>query len=148
MRDLEMTIPIWVLLGFVAWTMLLLLLTTGVYRWWLILSAQAPISGFRADPVEGADWYRRGIRAHANCIENLPVYTAIVFALYVTGVGGAAVDALSICIIAARVMQSSVHVCLPQTNAVVTVRFTFFFVQFLCFAALIVVIVRSVVPTA
>jgi uncharacterized MAPEG superfamily protein len=104
---------------------LLLLATVGVYRWSRILTGRVPIRDFRADHVEGEDWYRRSMRAHANCIENLPVFGAIVFALYVAGVGGSAVNFLSISVLGARVIQSLVHVCLVQTNTVAAVRFAF-----------------------
>jgi len=111
-----MTVPVWTLLGFAAWTVLLLLATVGVYRWSRILTGRVPIRDFRADRVEREEWYRRSMRAHANCIENLPVFGAIVLALYVAGVGGAAVDFLCIAILVARVAQSLVHVCLEQTT--------------------------------
>jgi len=61
-----MTVPVWMLLGFAAWTVLLLLSTVGVYRWSRILTGRVPIRDFRADQVEGEDWYRRSMRAHAN----------------------------------------------------------------------------------
>jgi len=143
-----MPTPIWMLLGFATWTVLLLLSTIGVYRWSRILTGHTPIKEFRADQVEGADWYRRSMRAHANCIENLPVFGAIVFALYVSQLSGATISYLCIAVLVARVMQSMVHVCLPQTNAVSAVRFTFFFVQIVCFVTLIVMIVRHATSTA
>ena len=86
-----MITPTSMLLGFAAWTVLLLALTIGVYRWVLIFSGRAQVNAFRADQVEGADWYKRAMRAHANCVENLPVFCAIVFALYVSGVVGGTV---------------------------------------------------------
>jgi uncharacterized MAPEG superfamily protein len=138
-----MTVPVWMLLGFAAWTVLLLLATVGMYRWSRILTGRVPIRDFRADQIEGEDWYRRAMRAHANCIENLPVFGAIVLALYVSGVGGSAVNYLSISVLVARVIQSLVHVCLEQTNTVVSVRFAFFFVQLASFLALIVMVVRQ-----
>ena len=136
------------LLGFATWTVLLLLSTIGVYRWSRILTGHTPIKEFRADQVEGADWYRRSMRAHANCIENLPVFGAIVFALYVSQLSGATISYLCIAVLVARVMQSMVHVCLPQTNAVSAVRFMFFFVQIACFVTLIVMIVRHAASMA
>ena len=139
-----MTVPVWMLLGFAAWTVILLLATIGVYRWSRILTGRAAIRDFRADQVEGEDWYRRAMRAHANCIENLPVFGAIVFALYVAQIRGSAVDELSICVLVARVMQSLTHVCFVQTNAVVSVRFTFFLVQLVSFLCLIGMIVGQV----
>jgi hypothetical protein len=64
-----------------------------------------------------------------------------VLALYVSGIGGATVNRVSVAVLAARVMQSLVHVCLVQTNTVVSVRFAFFFTQiagFLWLAAIVV----------
>ena len=142
-----MTVPMWMLLGFAGWTVVLLLATVGVYRWSRILTGRIPKHGFPADQIEGKDWYRRSMRAHANCIENLPVFGAIVLALYVSGVGGSTVNYLSISVLVARVTQSLIHVCLVQTNAVVAVRFTFFLVQVVSFLALIVMIVRQTVLT-
>lgn len=143
-----MTVPIWALLGFAAWTVALLLFTVGVYRWSHILTGRIPIRDFRADKIEGTEWYKRAMRAHANCIENLPVFGAIVFALYVSGVGGPAVNYLSIGILITRILQSLVHVCLFQTNTVASVRFAFFFVQIASFITLIVMLVRYAGPTA
>ena len=128
-----MTIPVWMLLGFATWTALLLLFTIGVYRWTRIFSGTVPIRDFPADASGGAEWYRRATRAHANCIENLPVFGAIVFALHAGNVGGALVDALSAAVLAARVVQSTVHVCFVHTNTIASLRFGFFSVQFVCF---------------
>ena len=100
--------------------------------------------GFPGRRLGGAEWYRRATRAHANCIENLPVFGAIVFALYVGNVGGALVDALSVAVLAARIVQSTVHVCFVHTNTIASVRFGFFFVQFICFMWLTGIIVVKV----
>ncbi|HVK55690.1 MAG TPA: MAPEG family protein [Burkholderiales bacterium] len=136
-----MTIPQWVLLGFATWTVLLLSATVGIYRWSRILTGRVPIGDFRADRVEGAGWYQRAMRAHANCIENLPVFGAIVLVLSVSGVGGPAINYLSISVLIARVIQSLIHVCFKQTNTVVSMRFSFFSVQLVSFLVLIVMIV-------
>jgi uncharacterized MAPEG superfamily protein len=143
-----MAMPIWMLLGFAAWTILLLILTIGVYRWFEIFAGRAPVNGFPAVPVAGPDWYKRSTRAHANCVENLPVFAAIVLALQASGAGGPAADLASMCVLAARVPQSLVHIGLVQTSAVVAVRFTLFSVQLVCFLALIVMIVRQAALTS
>jgi len=137
-----MSIPMWMLLGFATWTVLLLMATVGIYRWTAILLGRKRIAAFRSDQVEGDDWYRRSMRAHANCIENLPVFGAIVLALHVSGVSGPAVDRLSMAVLAARVAQSTIHVFHVQTDAAVSARFSFFCVQLAAFLALIVLIVR------
>ena len=128
-----MTVPVGMLLGFAAWTVLLLLATVGVYRWSRILTGRVPIRNFRADQIEGADWYKRAMRAHANCVENLPVFGAIVFALYVGNVSGVLVNTLAVAVLVARIMQSLVHVGFVQTNTMVSVRFGFFAVQIASF---------------
>ncbi|MBB6096247.1 putative MAPEG superfamily protein [Povalibacter uvarum] len=142
-----MTIPMWALLGFATWTLLLLIATVGVYRWVRILLFRAPIASFRSDQLEGEDWYRRGTRAHANCVENLPVFGAIVFVLTTLGVAGPAVDSLCIAVLVARVCQSLVHVSHAQTDAFVAVRFSFFSVQLICFLGLIVMAARHHIGT-
>jgi uncharacterized MAPEG superfamily protein len=136
-----MPTAVWMLLAFAAWTVILLTLTVGTYRWSQILSRQTPINGFTASPVEGADWYRRAMRAHANCIENLPVFASIVFALHVTRLSSETVGYLSIAVMVARVLQSLVHVGLPQTPIVATFRFAFFFIQAICFLSLVSLII-------
>ena len=114
-----MTIPVWVLLGFAAWTLLTLFTTIGVYRWTRILTGRASIAEWRADEVQGTEWYRRALRAHMNCVENLPVYTATV-----------------VVILVARICQTSVHLSFEQTNRVAAIRFAFFFVQAACMIAM------------
>jgi len=139
-----MTVPVWMLLAFATWTVVLLLGTVGVYRWSRILTGHVPIREFRADRVEGEDWYKRAMRAHANCVENLPVFGAVVLALHFGDVRGAMVNAVCIGVVVARVLQSLVHVSLVQTNAVVSLRFVFFIVQLVGFLSLTVAIVRQV----
>src|SRR5690606_8093197 len=87
---------------------------------------------FPADTPHGPPRYRRAMRAHANCIENLPLYGAIVLAAVATGVGGPTLDALALVLLGARVVQTCVHVIPEPTNAWVGVRFTFFAVQLAC----------------
>lgn len=127
-----MTTPVWVLLGFAGWTMLVLLLTIGVYRWGRILTGRSAVNDFRADAVEGPDFYKRAMRAHANCVENLPVYAAVVVAVHAAGVDDRTLDILACTLLAARVLHTLVHIAFVQTNAVASVRFGFFFIQFVC----------------
>ena len=124
-----MTVPVWMLLGFAIWTIVLLMATIGVYRWGMILMRGASMSSFRADKVEGPAWYARAMRAHANCIENLPVFAVVVFALHVSGTSGALVDALAVAVLVTRVLQSSIHVAFEQTSPIVSIRFTLFTAQ-------------------
>jgi uncharacterized MAPEG superfamily protein len=131
-----MTIPQWTLLGFAAWTLGLLMATVGVYRWVNILFAKAGLASFRSDQLEGAGWYQRGTRAHANCIENLPVFGVVVYVVTAIGLEGPAVDSLCIAVLVARVCQSTVHVSRVQTDRVVGVRFSLYSVQLVSFLLL------------
>lgn len=138
-----MTVPEWSLLAFAAWTVLLLVLTVGVYRWTRILTTRAGLADFKGGVLEGDGWYQRATRAHLNCIENLPVFGAIVFAVSASGTTGIVVDGLALSVPAARVLQSVVHVSLVQTHKVVGVRFFFFSVQAVAFLALIGMVVAA-----
>ena len=143
-----MTVPVWMLVGFAAWTVLLLLATVGVYRWSRILTGRVAIRNFRADQIEGADWYKRAMRAHANCVENLPVFAAIVFGLHVGNVAGGLVNKLAVVVLVARILQSLVHVCFVQTNTATSVRFGFFFVQIVSFLWLIGMLLTKLIGIA
>jgi uncharacterized MAPEG superfamily protein len=120
-----MPIPVWVLLGLAAWTLLILFATVGVYRWSRILTGRTAIATWRADEQQGSEWYRRAIRVHMNCVENLPIYTAIVVALLAAHVTSPIVDGLAITILIARICRSTIHLLFKQTNMVAGIRFTF-----------------------
>jgi uncharacterized MAPEG superfamily protein len=136
MEASTMSIPVLVLLGFVAWTLLTLFASIGVYRWSRILTGRASIAEWRADIPQGCDWYRRAMRAHMNCVENLPLYTALVVALAATGVQSATIDHLAIVLLAARIGQTLTHIMLPPTNPVTSLRFGFFCIQAGCMVAI------------
>jgi uncharacterized MAPEG superfamily protein len=127
-----MTIPLWVLLGFAGWTLMVLMGTVGVYRWSRILTGRAKLNEFPADLPHGDDWYRRAIRSHANCLENLPIYTAIVVAIVATGARSPILDILAILLLFARILQTIIHIAFKQSNVVVGFRFFLFFTQLIC----------------
>ena len=127
-----MTIPLWVLLGFAGWTLAVLLGTIGVYRWSRILTGRAKLNEFPADIPHGDDWYRRAMRSHANCLENLPIYTAIVVVIVATDLQSSILDSLAILLLIARIMQTIIHIGLKQSNVVIGIRFAFFFTQLVC----------------
>jgi uncharacterized MAPEG superfamily protein len=127
-----MTTPVWVLLLFAAWTLLLLTGTIGYFRWSRILTGRATIREWRPDEVQGTDWYKRAMRAHANCVENLPIYTAVVIALLVTGASSPWLDLLAIILLIARIAQSTLHIGPTQTEMVACARFNCYAVQIVC----------------
>ena len=141
--EVLMTIPLWVLLGFAAWTLLTLFTTVGVYRWTRILTGRVAIADWRADEPQGSEWYRRAVRAHMNCVENLPVYTALVVVLLAIHADTPVLDALAIIILVARIFQTVIHLALEQTNTVAALRFACFFTQALCMIAMGVIAAAS-----
>ena len=142
MREHAMTIPVAVLLAFAGWTLATLLLPIGWYRWSRILTGTAAINEFEADAGRATGWYRRAHRAHANCLENLPIYAALVLVIAATGAAHPALDALALVVLGARVAQSVTHVAFQPTRVAVAVRFGFFFIQVACMAAMGVIVAR------
>ena len=140
-----MTIPVWVLLGFAAWTLLVLAMTIGTYRWKNILTGRVHFSEYGEYKIEGAGWYKRAMRAHANCVENLPVYAAIVVVLTAAEIASPVLDVFALILLGARVLHTSVHVAFEQTNLVVGMRSALFHTQWLCMAAMIAVIATRAV---
>jgi uncharacterized MAPEG superfamily protein len=127
-----MSVPVFVLLGFAMWTLLTLFGSIGVYRWSRILTGRASISEWRADAPQGSEWYQRAMRAHMNCVENLPIFGALVVALMATGLQSPSIDALSITLLIARIGQTLVHIGAPPTNFWAALRFALFFTQIVC----------------
>lgn len=136
-----MTTPIAALLVFAMWTLLLLTATVGVYRWSQVFAGRATVREWRGDRPQGADWYLRALRAHANCVENLPVFAVLVLAAHLTGVSHTALDVVAVTIVVARIAHSITHVAFEQTERVAVARFAFFLIQVLSMMAAAVIVV-------
>lgn len=135
-----MSIPQWALLAFALWTITVPLGAVAVYRWNLIVRRVRGIHTFHADVIDGADWYRRAMRAHANCLENLPVFGAIVVLAALIGFHSALFDAMAIAVVFARIGQTVTHMCFRASQRAATIRFAFFAIQHICMVAMGVVI--------
>ena len=135
-----MSVPVAALLAFAVWTIALLAFTIGIVRWGLIFSGKAELKSFPGDEPHGSPFYRRATRAHANCIENLPVFGAIVLAAESSGAHSVTLDALSIAVVIARIGQTTAHLS-SGSNTAIGIRFSFLMVQLTAFfwmAALVV----------
>lgn len=84
------------------------------------------------------------MRAHMNCIENLPLYTALVVALIATGMKSPVIDRLAIATLAARIGQTVVHIACAPTNGWTTLRFILFTSQIACMIAIGIMIAMSI----
>ena len=138
-----MTIPLWVLLAFAVWTVLVLLSGVGIHRWSRILSRKAELADFPGGAAEGTPAYCRATRAHANCVEDLPIYAALALTAAVAGIDTPRLDQLAVTILIARVCQSLVHMILPETNITVGIRFSFFAVQLVAFLWMAIIIATA-----
>ena len=137
--------PVWALLMFAAWTIAVLSFGIGVPRWTLILSGKSQLNSFPGDEPHGSPLYRRAMRAHANCVENLPVFGAIVFAGQASAVSSQIYCAISFVIVCARVGQSIAHLA-SGSNPAVAVRFTFLAIQLVGFIWMIAIIIQHATP--
>jgi hypothetical protein len=66
-----------------------------------------------------------------DCVENSPVYTAIIVPLMATGLQSLTIDRFAILILIARIGRTTVHIALRPTNAASSLRFGLFVVQVL-----------------
>lgn len=114
------------LTGFIAWS-LLLLVWMEVLRTQLVLRGRVPANGFRPDNAGLSPFLQRLARAHANCVESLPIFGGLLLVAIATGRTGIT-DTLAGLFLAARIFQSVVHL-LSLSAFAVTIRFSAFAVQ-------------------
>jgi uncharacterized MAPEG superfamily protein len=121
-----MTPTVFALTGFIAWTLLLLVLMEAI-RAKLVLTRAVPADGF--DPANStlSPFMQRLARAHANCLEGLPIFGGLMLVAAVTG-RTAVTDPLALVLLGARIVQSLIHLASVSPTAV-TWRFAAFTVQ-------------------
>lgn len=125
-----MTTPLFALMGFVFWTVFIVLAISGA-RVVEVISGRTAVNGFPSGQPHGGDAYWRLNRAHMNCVENLPLFAAVVLAGHVTGLTTGTFATLSQVYVSARVAQTLIHVSSGSAMAV-NLRFTAFLVQVVC----------------
>ncbi|MBX3690053.1 MAG: MAPEG family protein [Dokdonella sp.] len=114
------------LTGFITWALLLLVLMEFI-RSQLVLRRKVPANGFTPDNASLSPFMQRLARAHANCVEGLPIFGGLLLVALATG-RSSITDPLAYVFLACRVFQSLVHLVSLSATAV-TVRFTAFAVQ-------------------
>lgn len=114
------------LIGFLAWT-LGLLIVMEVLRTRLVLRGDMPASAFRPDNANLSPFMQRLARAHANCVESLPVFGGLLLVALFTG-RTTITDPSAYLLLGARIFQSSMHLA-SLSSAAVTARFLAFAVQ-------------------
>lgn len=114
------------LTAFIAWALALLVLMEAI-RSKMVLTKEMAANGFVPDNANLSPFMQRLARAHANCIEGLPIFGGLMIVAIITQ-RTAITDPGALVLLAARVLQSCIH--LASLSAVaVTLRFTAFAVQ-------------------
>jgi uncharacterized MAPEG superfamily protein len=114
------------LTGFIAWTLALLVLMEGI-RSALVARKVVPANGFNPENSNLSPFMQRLARAHANCLEGLPLFGGLMLVALVTG-RSAVTDPLARVLLGARIVQSCIHLASLSPTAV-TLRFSAFAVQ-------------------
>ncbi len=123
------------LLLFAAWT-LALMLTYVFYRTGLVFAGRKRADSWtRGRPTDDPGFIVRAQHAHMNCVENLPVFAAIVLAASALG-RPAVADHLAPYVLYARLAQSTVHL-VGVSHWLVFVRGTLFTIQVALFFLMI-----------
>jgi uncharacterized MAPEG superfamily protein len=112
--------------GFIAWALLLVILME-ILRSRLVVIKAIGINKFKPDNSNLSLFMQRLARAHANCIEGLPIFGGLLFVAIATG-HTAITDPLAYVLLAARILQSCFHL-LSLSITAVTIRATFFAIQ-------------------
>jgi uncharacterized MAPEG superfamily protein len=126
---LPMTVPLWGLVIFILWTIVVVVFLLAVRI--RHLAAGGSPKDFGAIDDSNLMW--RLFRVQSNLVENLPLYLGVVFLLTVRDVFGVAVDWLVSVYIAFRLLHSVVHIM----NADPKLRVLSLGIQFSCLVTLI-----------
>lgn len=114
------------LAGFVAWSLFLLVLMEAI-RSKLVLTKAVAANGFNPENSNLSPFMQRLARAHANCIEGLPIFGGLMLIAVVAG-RTSITDSLAYIFLFARILQSVIHL-ISLSALAVTFRFTAFAVQ-------------------
>jgi uncharacterized MAPEG superfamily protein len=120
-----------VALVFYALWAIALVLTIAIDRLLLIFRGQVKNNEFLSGVPHGNEAYWRINRAHLNTVENLPVFAAIVLAAWVAGAESHLFNLLAMLVLAARIVQSIIHI-MSGGQIATWFRTTMFAVQIVC----------------
>jgi uncharacterized MAPEG superfamily protein len=115
-----------VLIGLAAWTLFLVILMEAL-RSRLILMKAVAANGLKPDNSNLSPFMQRLARAHANCVESVPIFAILLVVALLTNRAGIT-NSLAPWLFAARVVQSCTHLASLSLPAV-WIRFIAFAVQ-------------------
>ncbi len=129
------------LLGYAAWTILLVLMVVS-WRGVMVLQGTYKTHGFPSGTPHGPDVYWRLNRSHINAAEELPVFAVVVLAGAFTGVNDPLFGTLAAVVLGARVFQTLVHVA-AHTAVSVSIRVTALLVQLVAAGWMLVIVAKG-----
>lgn len=114
------------LLGFIGWT-LALIIAVELARVYLVLATGRKVTQFNPDGADISPFMHRLARAHANCVENFPIFGGLLLLALLTNQTHIT-NPLAPFFLAARLAQSVTHLISSRALAI-NIRFAFFAVQ-------------------
>jgi uncharacterized MAPEG superfamily protein len=114
------------LIGYISWTMLVLICLEA-YRTVQVMKEKRAPNSFNTDGSDVTPFGQRLTRTLGNCIESFPLIGGTMLLALATG-ASAITDGLALYLLIARLGQSIVHL-ISTSELAVQVRFVFFVVQ-------------------
>ena len=114
------------LTGFVLWALFLLVVMETI-RAYLVVTGKVTANGFTPDNSGLSPFMQRLARAHANCVEGLPIFGGLLSIAIMTS-KTEITEPLASWFLCARIVQSIIHLVSTRPIAV-WLRFTAFAVQ-------------------
>ena len=114
------------LLGFIGWT-LVLIVAVELARVYLVLATGRKVTQFNPDGADISPFMHRLARAHANCVENFPIFGGLLLLALLTNQAHIT-NPLAPYFLAARLAQSLTHLVSTRALAI-NIRFAFFAAQ-------------------
>jgi uncharacterized MAPEG superfamily protein len=114
------------LTGFITWALALLVLMESI-RSKMVLTKEVSPNRFVPDNANLSPFMQRLARAHANSVESLPIFGGLMIVALVTARNDIT-DSLAYVLLAARVLQSLIHLA-SLSPAAATARFGAFAIQ-------------------
>ena len=117
-----MTISLTALAAYVAWTLLLLMISVG-YRGSMVLTSKRKADAWtRGRDPQDSPFFKRAADAYANSLETAPLFAAIILLAHVSG-QSSVTDGLAMLFVAARIVQSVSHLISVSHLMIFLVRF-------------------------
>lgn len=123
------------LIGFTAWTLLLVLI---IFAWRgieIVINGKKADSWTRGKDTPAPGLIRRIEHAHVNCLENLPIFATIVLAAAAMG-KSAVTEPYAMYVLYARVAQTLTHM-IGVSHWLVMLRATFWTIQLALFVVML-----------